>query len=201
MKGNLKQYAHSLALATLMVGVLGGNSAVAKGQISDNTASAPVADAVIDGKSYSVVKTTIKASPDRVFQVLTDYENAHNVFPQVKKCEVLQDKGKVKIVKHVVTPSGPVGTYSYVLKIEETEPKLITWTRLSGSFKQVTGYYKLEPINGGRTTLVTYASHVDGGFLMPKPLIKRQSKIDMPSVMTHLKRQVEQKVQIAGKMI
>jgi hypothetical protein len=50
-------------------------------------------------------------------------------------------------------------------------------------------------------TLVTYASYVDGGFLMPQPLVRRQCRIDMPEVMTTLKAQAEvhSGVQIAGR--
>ena len=73
--------------------------------------------------------------------------------------------------------------------------------RLSGAFKQVDGYWKLDPLDGGHTTLVTYASYVDGGFLVPQGLVKRQSRIDMPQVMSTLKAQTESQgaVQIAGR--
>ena len=105
----------------------------------------------------------------------------------------------MKTIKHTVAPTGPVGTYSYVLKVTEKAPQSLEWHRISGAFKQVKGYWRLEPLDNGRTTLVTYASYVDGGFFIPAPLIRRQNRIDMPAVMACLKGQVESKVQIAGR--
>ena len=98
-----------------------------------------------------------------------------------------------------LSPSGPVGTYSYVIRITEKAPRYLEWHRLSGAFKQVKGFWKLEPLDNGRTTQVTYASFVDGGFFVPAPLIRRQNRIDMPAVMSCLKSQLESKTQIAGK--
>lgn len=142
---------------------------------------------------------TVHAPPQQIWHVLTDYDNAHKVFPQVKKCQVLKDEGSTKVVKHTVAPSGPVGTFTYVLKITEKAPHSLEWNRMSGAFKQVRGFWKLEPLDNGRTTLVTYASFVDGGLFLPQPLIRRQARIDMPTVMASLKDQVHTRVQIAGK--
>lgn len=166
---------------------------------SSHAGETTVTESVIDGNRYSVSKTVVHATPHQVWQVLTDYDNAPRVFPQMKKCQVIKEEGHSKIVKHTVAPSGPVGTYSYVLKITEQAPRYMEWSRLSGAFKQVKGFWKLEPLDNGRTTQVTYGSFVDGGFFVPQPLIKRQSRIDMPLVMGHLKGQVESKVQIAGR--
>lgn len=158
-----------------------------------------VTESVIAGDKYSVSKVVVHAPPHQIWSVLTDYDNAYKVFPQVKKCQLLKDEGHQKTIKHTVSPSGPVGTYSYVVKVTENAPNSLEWTRISGAFKQVKGFWKLEPLDNGRTTLVTYASYVDGGFFIPAPLIRRQNRIDMPAVMVSLKSQCESKTQIAGK--
>lgn len=62
---------------------------------------------------------------------------------------------------------------------------------MSGAFKEVDGYWKLEPIEGGHSTLVTYSAYVNGGFFMPQPLVKRQCKIDMPQIMSTLRSEAE----------
>ncbi len=172
-------------------------AATAKHHHHHTGSDATVTEAVIDGKHYSVTKSVVKAPPRSVYRILTDYDNAHRVFPQVRECKVLKDHGSHKVVKHTVAPSGPVGTYTYILELKEHAPRSIEWHRISGAFKDVRGYYKLEPLDNGQTTLVTYASHVDGGLFMPRPLINRQSRIDMPAVMASLKREAETNVQIA----
>ncbi len=190
---------------SLLVGItlsLGFSSSAALADSHDTAKtsdSASMSETVIGGDKYSVAKMVVHAPPHHVWQLLTDYDNSNKVFPQVKKCQLIKDEGHVKTIKHTVAPTGPVGTYSYVLKVTEKAPQSLEWHRISGAFKQVKGYWKLEPLDNGRTTLVTYASYVDGGFFIPAPLIRRQNRIDMPAVMACLKGQVESKVQIAGR--
>lgn len=174
-------------------------SALAQVKLASLSEPEPVYEAIISGEKYSVTKMVMQAPVDQVWQVLTDYANVPKVFPQLKKCEVIKDDGPVKIVKEVVAPSGLLGTYAYVLKLTEKAPHFLQWCRVSGSFKEVRGFWKLEPLDGGRTTMVTYASYVDAGFFIPQPFIRRQARIDMPHVMNQLKCKVENKIHIAGR--
>jgi ribosome-associated toxin RatA of RatAB toxin-antitoxin module len=169
--------------------------AVAK---SVDAGSQKVTEEVINGKTFCVVHEVIKAKPEAVWQVLTDYSNATKVFPQLKKCSVVADHGTTKILKHQVAPSGTLGTYEYIIELKETAPKALEWHRMSGAFKEVDGFWKLEPIEGGHSTLVTYSAYVNGGFFMPQPLVKRQCKIDMPQIMSTLRTQSES-AQIAAR--
>lgn len=150
-----------------------------------------VTEEVINGKSFCVIKESIKARPEAVWQILTDYANATKVFPQLKKCHVVADHGSTKVLKHTVAPSGVPGTYEYTIELKESAPKALEWHRMSGAFKEVDGYWKLEPIEGGHSTLVTYSAYVNGGFFMPQPLVKRQCKIDMPQIMSTLRSEAE----------
>lgn len=189
----------STAIVMASISLMLVSAPVGAKALSSHSDSVPVSESIINGKTYSVTKVTVNASSHDVWRVLTNYANAENVFPQMKKCTVLQDMGTEKIVKHTVAPSGPAGTYTYTLKIKEKAPHLLEWNRISGAFKEVKGFWKLEGLDNGRTTLVTYACFVDGGFLMPGGLIRRQNRIDMPQVLRTLKHTVESKVQIAEK--
>ena len=147
----------------------------------------------LDGKSFTVSRVLVHAKPEQVWRILTDYSNAPKVFPQLKRCEILQDKGSVKILKHQVNPSGlpSCSTYSYTIEVTETAPRRLEWHRISGDFKAVDGFWKLDPENNGHDTLVTYSSYVNGGFFIPQMLIKRQFHMDMPMVLTNLKTESE----------
>lgn len=150
-----------------------------------------VVEEVVDGKDYNVTHALVKARPAEVWQVLTDYGNASRVFHMLKKCQVLEDRGHTKIMKHVVAPSGCLGSYEYTLEVKENHEKELTWKRVSGAFKEVTGWWKIEPVDNGRHSMVTYATHVNGGLFVPSGLIKRQFRIDMPQVMHSLVSQAE----------
>lgn len=176
----------------------GAQGAFAKG---DRACYGQVVEEMIGGKSYSVSREVIKAKPEQIWQVLTDFANAPHVFPQMKKCELIEERANgTKLVKNIVAPSGVIGSYQYVLEMRETAPRMIEWHRVSGDFKEVEGFWKLEPVDGGHHTMVTYSCHVAGGFLLPGALIRRQSRIDMPQVMAALRNSTESSApMIAGK--
>jgi coenzyme Q-binding protein COQ10 len=177
-------------------------AAFAKGT-AKSIAGETVCEEQMHGKTYVVARVMVKAPPEKVFQILTDYDHANSVFPQVKQCKLVKDKGATKLVQHEIAPSGIPGcTYEYLLEIKESAPNAMEWHRISGDFKNVDGYWKLEPAEGGKSTNVTYASFVDGGLFIPQMLIRRQCKIDMANVMSTLKTSAEStgsSVQIAGR--
>lgn len=156
-----------------------------------------VVEESINNKPHQVVTAVVKARPEQVWHILTDFNAAPRIFSSLKKCQVLVDKGTTKIVHHQVKPSGLMTTFQYDLELKEVNQKQLSWHRVGGDFKAVEGFWKLEPTEGGRATLVTYATYVNGGMFMPLPLIKRQSRIDMPQVMAALKNHAENTVQVA----
>lgn len=172
---------------------------VAKGQIQNLSSPSEIIEEKVGTKVFLVSHLVVKARPEQVWQVLSDYDNASHVFPNLKKCQLLQDKGQVKIVAHEVCPSGVPGSFRYVLAVKETAPRQLEWHRLSGDFKDVDGIWKLDPIEGGRSTYVTYSSYVNGGLFLPQALIRRQFRIDIPGVMAALKSQAEATTQIARR--
>jgi len=182
--------------------VFSGQTAFAKSP-TKTTGGETVAEEQMHGRTYIVARVLVKAPPEKVFQILADYDHADKVFPQVRKCKLVADKGASKLVSHEIAPTGiPNTTYDYLLEVKESFPHTLEWHRVSGDFKQVDGYWKLEPVDGGHSTHVTYASYVDGGFFIPQMLIRRQCKIDMVGVMSTLKATAEgpaSSVQIAGR--
>jgi len=158
-----------------------------------------VSEETTNGKTFVVAKVLVRANIEKVWPILADYNNAPRTFSLLKKCELIQDKGSKKIVKHELAPSGLPDTYEYIVEILESPPKAMEWHRISGDFKEVDGFWKLEPTESGHCTMVTYASHVNGGFFMPQLLIKRQLRNDMPTALTALKNKAEGPTQIASR--
>lgn len=150
-----------------------------------------VGEEVRQGKTFIVSKLLIKARPEKVWQILSDYNNASRIFPILKESELLQDRGATKITRHVIAPTGVPGTFEYVLEIHESAPHTMEWHRLRGDFREVDGFWKLEAAELGHHTMVTYASYVNGGLLMPQVLIRRQFRIDMPNALVALRNKAE----------
>ncbi|MFN8550986.1 MAG: SRPBCC family protein [Candidatus Obscuribacterales bacterium] len=185
-----------LLCATLLVQPLAVSAPVFAKSV--DSGAQKVTEEVINGKTFCVIKESIKAKPEAVWQILTDYNNASRVFPQLKKCHVVADHGTTKVLKHTVAPSGMPGTYEYIIELKEIAPRALEWHRMSGAFKEVDGFWKLEPLEGGHSTLVTYSAYVNGGFFLPQPLVRRQCKVDMPQIMSTLRNEAES-IQIANR--
>lgn len=186
-----------LIAAAFVVASVGVNSSSMPLQAKEHQSDIVIAEERINNKPYQVTRLLIKSPPQQVWQVLTDYNSAPKVFPTLKKCRVLSDCGTSKRIHYQIHPSGIMTCFEYDLDVREMPHRLIEWRRVSGDFKAVEGFWKLEPADSGRSTIVTYASHVNGGFLLPQALIKRQTRLDFPQVMAALKTTAENTTQVA----
>jgi ribosome-associated toxin RatA of RatAB toxin-antitoxin module len=185
-----------LSLAALIALCVSSNCSLSV-QAKSDSEGCTFEEQVSNNKSYQVSHMLVKSSPAAVWQVLTDYNGAPKTFPTLKKVHVLSECGNNKRVHYQIRPTGLIATYEYDLDIKETPHKQIEFHRINGDFKEIDGFWKLEPAEGGRATIVTYGSHVNGGIFMPQALIKHQSRVDMPVALNALRGAAESTTQIA----
>lgn len=160
------------------------------------------AEEVVDGKTFHIGKTIVNASPEQVFDVLTDYANATKLFDNLKKTSVVASSSDENTTDVSFSLKGlaNIWNFDYVLRMKETFPSRIDFHRLSGAFKANEGYWKIEPLDAsGKRTLVTYSKFVDGG-MIPQSMVNKQVKEAMPTVMANVKAHAEAKaVQVSLK--
>lgn len=152
----------------------------------------------IGGKKFHIGTQAMNATKDQVWKILTDYDGASTHFSYLKKSKRVQDqRGLVGFTAK--TGVGPI-TVDYVLHITESQPAgTIEWKRHSGAFKSNEGYWKLEPMDDGKRTLVTYAKHVDAGFPFPPAMAHKAVKESMPIIFRDLSASITRTT--AGKSI
>lgn len=154
-----------------------------------SSAPSSLSEVKIEKKNYFVGQISLDASPQRVWEILRDYENADSNFTYVKRCKKLKDiDGKEHVAMTV--QAGPID-FHYVIEVTRTGTERIEWKRVSGAFKANEGYWKLEQADNGRRTLVTYAKHVDGGLLLPNFIVGKAIKESIPQILADLKQSVE----------
>jgi uncharacterized membrane protein len=141
-------------------------------------------------KENVVGNVVVNAAPQKVWVTLTDYENAPKIFKNLYSCKVVNETGNTKYVRQIVHPLGFI-KFDYVVAIIEDKPRSLMWSRVSGSMKEVSGSWKLVPIDNGRKTSLTYTVFLDGGFFLPPWLLAMKAKGYMPSLLTTLKKHVE----------
>lgn len=148
------------------------------------------AEQEVGRKTFVVSKTVIHASPEKLFEIITDYTNAVKYFSNLTDCQVLSEKNGVKNVRFHAKASG-IMKLDYVLAIDQSKPGRIDWTHIKGSFKANEGYWHFAPVDSGRSTLVTYAKHVQPGFFAPKMLVHKTLKDTAENIFRDLRRTAE----------
>lgn len=157
---------------------------------------ATVAQQKVGNKNYQVAQVVINSKPEVVWDALTQYDRADEIYSNLKRLQIINDNGPQKTISFTVASMGGLWKYDYVLNISELKAlKRIEWTRHSGAFKANEGYWQLTPVEGDRT-LVTYAKHIDGGMLLPQVMVNSELRKIMPEVLNNLRSAV-MKEQIA----
>jgi uncharacterized membrane protein len=145
---------------------------------------------VQDHKVFQVDKVRIEAPKECVWAILTNYPDAPRVYPKVTICKVLVDEGANKIVAFKVKAFKDMVTLDYSLNIKERFPSSIEWSRHDGAFKANEGYWHINPVDDGKSCVVTYAKFVDaGGF--QQFFVTKELKADMPMILASVKTSAE----------
>ena len=120
--------------------------------------------AVVTGdKGKYVARVLITASPDAVWQVLTDYANLSKFIPNMTSSKILENRGDRKVIEQV--DSRQVFIVSIVsrtkLSIQETNLKQIDFRLVDGDLDKMEGYWKMEtvsavPLGTPSQVLITY---------------------------------------------
>lgn len=129
----------------------------------------------------------INASPDQVYNALTDSSMVEQLFPKVKKNELRSKKGEAHyFYSELVFPFPLQNRWS----LNETrffpDIKAISWRRIDGSIRINDGAWRLYPSGGG--TLMIYRVRFDPGLpLVPDWLIEYGMKQEAPSIIYNLR--------------
>jgi uncharacterized membrane protein len=145
---------------------------------------------VLDHKVFQVDKVRIEAPKECVWAILTNYPDAPRVYSKVTTCKVVVDEGANKVVAFKVKAFKDMVTLDYTLNIKEHFPSSIEWSRHDGAFKANEGYWHIDPVDNGKSCVVTYAKFVDAGGFQQYFVIK-ELKTDMPLILASVKTSAE----------
>lgn len=134
--------------------------------------------------------TTISAEPERILEVLLDFETYPEWARAVKQAKVLErdEEGRPHTVEFEVTP-GPLPKMRYVLRYHYPADG-IAWEYVEGDMRDVHGSYRFHPADGG--TKVTYDLAIDPGKIPLPGFVKARAAREITRVaLQELKRRVE----------
>lgn len=171
-------------------------------QSADWTLSAPQLERVMTGailaegdvapdRAAADIRAAIKiaAPPEQVFRTLTDCALALRFVPHLKRCTVLETApdGSWQNVEQQVDYSWLVPRAHYVFHAEYEKFSRIRFGNLRGDFRENRGVWTFTPLDGGRSTLVTYEARVAPAFFVPRWVMRNMLKRDLPDLMRGLR--------------
>lgn len=134
-----------------------------------------------------VAKILIAKPPAKVWSVVSDPETLMEEEKKVRKVKVLSSTPTKQNVEFSVLMTRLFPPFNYVLLQELSPPHLVTFHRVSGSFRDIDGSWRLTPVENGTKTILSYTLKLDPGPLVPKTLLLAAVKSDLPNMMRNAK--------------
>ena len=138
-------------------------------------------------------KILISKSQDKVWSVVANPEKLMREEKKVKKVKVLSRAGNKQNVEFSVLMTRLLPPFNYILLQELSAPGLLRFHRISGSFKDIQGSWRLTPIENGSKTILTYTLKIDPGPFLPIPrwMLLNAVKSDLPGMMMNVKASID----------
>jgi ribosome-associated toxin RatA of RatAB toxin-antitoxin module len=137
----------------------------------------------------------IARPPSKVWSVVSNPEVLMQNEPKVKKVKILSRSQNRQNVEFNVLMTHLLPSFNYVLVQELSPPNLLRFHRLSGSFKDIQGSWKLVSSDEGRKTILSYTLMIDPGPFIPRGLLLGAVKSDLPNMMKNAKLAIDKNTQ------
>jgi uncharacterized protein YndB with AHSA1/START domain len=132
----------------------------------------------------------IAAPPAKVWAILVDCAQTKRIIANMTVCRVVQKTANFEIREQVTKGNAFVPDLRNVFRADYTPYSRITFHKTGGDLKVMQGEWRLEPLDGGKTTRVIYENRVQADIKMPAAMIRAGLKQDCGKVLANLKRVV-----------
>lgn len=152
-------------------------------------------DPAADGRDAAIARAAVRiaASPDRVFDVMTDCAAAASWVPFMVHCRVLETQagGAEQLIAHRVDYGWYAPQVDYVFRAHYEDRRQIRFANVSGDLLENDGLWSLELAADGTSTLVTYRVRVRPKFYLPQWLYLRGLRSEIPALLAALRARAE----------
>ena len=132
----------------------------------------------------------VNVPPEKLFDVIVDYEKYPEFLPEVKKVKVDAGQGSIKEVTYTVDIKAKVITYT--LRHTAEPPSKLSWTMIKGEMmKGNDGTWALKPGTQPGTTEATYTIDLKLSSLVPGFIEKALAEQSLPGLLANFKGRAE----------
>lgn len=144
------------------------------------------------GRGVVHASVDIDAPPGVVYRVILDCDRAARMSPGVKSCRVVsRAPDGTEIREHAVRWSFFLPTMHSTSRVTLDPDRLIHFTCIGGDIRACDGSWRLEPLDGGVRTRVTYDMWATAPFAVPAGMISAMMRKDVPNSLKALRRECE----------
>jgi carbon monoxide dehydrogenase subunit G len=133
----------------------------------------------------------IAAPPQAVWATILDCERAARMTPSVKRCTVLSrdSGGRGEVREHVVKWSFLLPALHSTSRLTLDPYRSIAFRCEGGDIKDCEGRWRLESLDGGKATRVTYENRAAAPYGLPSGLAALAMRRDVPAALRALRRE------------
>ena len=135
----------------------------------------------------------INATPAKIWETLTNYNNLSRYLPKVVASKLIERKGNEVILDQ----TGKTGIFIFEknvhfrLKITEEYPNKISFEQIEGDFDLYRGAWLLETSHTMQGTVLSYNAEIKPHFFAPPILVSFVQRQDLPGILTAHKKKAE----------
>lgn len=133
----------------------------------------------------------IDSPPEPIWRIMTDCDAAPSFVPGLAACRVLDSGDNWENIHHDVKWIWFLPRFSYVFRADYQINRQIDFTKIRGDLKEMSGSWRLEPLNNGSQTLVRYKVYLNPGFYIPQWVVRQSLKKNLPAVLIALRTKVQ----------
>jgi ribosome-associated toxin RatA of RatAB toxin-antitoxin module len=107
------------------------------------------------------------------WEVMSDHERVPKYVKELRGIRILEEGENWKIIEHKLRMHTLLPLFHYAFREEYGPGYSINFERVSGSFKELTGSWKLIPQEDENHALLVYSTFVDVGWFIPQSWIQK----------------------------
>jgi ribosome-associated toxin RatA of RatAB toxin-antitoxin module len=135
----------------------------------------------------------IDAPAARIYAAMTRCETALVYVPHLRECVVRErdPEGRFEVISHVSDLGWYMPASRYTFRATYDPPRSVDFVHVAGDFRENTGRWELVPVDGGRSTVVTYRVRVVPKVPVPQWVVRVVLRRELPRLLEALRGYVE----------
>jgi ribosome-associated toxin RatA of RatAB toxin-antitoxin module len=138
-----------------------------------------------------IASIEIPARPQAVYAVMVDCSRALRIVTGLESCRVIERSadGKWDVREHIISVNVLLPRVRNVFRSEYDPNRSIRFRRVDGDLRMSEGEWRLAPVAGGTTTIVSYRSRIAWHMPIPGPFLRAAIRYDVPNTLNALRRE------------